>query len=331
MITTGYNFTVHCPASTAPPCSVRALHPAVRVMLYMASTAVILFTVCGNLLVIISVCLFKQLHKPTNILILSLAFSDIFVGLFVMSLHSVWMIESCWIFGAAVCVFQNFVSFQLTCVSVQNVALLALDRYLALNNPFFYIEKVTLNVSFVVASLSWLFSLLYNFGLLYSNGALTVTPPSAEEDFITLNEIWSIADIIIVFVIPCGIMIALYFRIFAIAKRHASEIRKVNRVMRPEAKNQNRKSERKAAKAIGILVFVFLLCLLPYYISSFLPGAINAETLMVLLDCTSSLFYLNSFFNPIIYALFYPWFQKSMKLIITFRVCSMGSSLSIVL
>jgi hypothetical protein len=43
-------------------------------------------TIVGNLIVILTVCLVRKLQTASNILIVSLAVSDIFVGLFIMPL-----------------------------------------------------------------------------------------------------------------------------------------------------------------------------------------------------------------------------------------------------
>ncbi|XP_031437652.2 trace amine-associated receptor 13c-like [Clupea harengus] len=301
------------------------------VALYVSAILVVIITVFGNLLVITSVCHFKQLHTPTNVLILFLAVTDFFVGIFVMPLQFIWLIESCWFFGTTVCAFFNFVSFHLTCASVHIVALIAVDRCMALSSPFFYSNKITANLFVIVASLNWVFSMAYNFALLYSNGffthALTLCPYDC---LIIVNEIWSWVDFVVVFVLPCSIMIILYLIIFAIAKRHANAIRAANNQGNPNAgKNDHvpKRSERKAAKVLGILVSVFLLCVVPYYIASVIPGSINTQLFNDVLNYTSALLYLNSLFNPIIYALFYPWFKKSMKLILRCRVCSPDSSL----
>ncbi|XP_067274836.1 trace amine-associated receptor 8a-like isoform X1 [Pseudorasbora parva] len=154
-------------------CPERSVSLSVYVILYVAAAAVALLTVCGNLLVIISVSHFKQLHTPANILILSLAVSDLLVGVFVMPLYLSWLIESCWTSGPVMCSALKIVNFQATSVSVHTVALIAVDRFLALHSPFFYSEKISPTVNCIATLFNWLFSLFYNFTLLFINGNFT--------------------------------------------------------------------------------------------------------------------------------------------------------------
>uniref|UniRef100_A0A8C2F3I1 Trace amine-associated receptor 13c-like n=1 Tax=Cyprinus carpio TaxID=7962 RepID=A0A8C2F3I1_CYPCA len=312
-------------------CPERSVSLSVYVILYAAAAAVSLLTVFGNLLVIISVSHFKQLHTPANILILSLAVSDLLVGVFVMPLHLSWVIESCWISGPVMCSVFSFVTFQATSVSVHTVALIAVDRFLALSSPFLYSEKISPTVISIATLFNWLFSLLYNFTLLYVNGNFTdVTCPGICIGII--DVISSFIDLIVVFLMPCTLIIILYTHVFVIAKRHATAIRALQIHNRTES-SKNRvsdKSERKAAILLGILVIVFLLCLLPYYICT-LVIPYSDDDLFHVRDVTVTIFFLNSTINPIIYALFYPWFQKSLKLIFTFKVFNKDSCLMNVL
>ncbi|XP_061097657.1 trace amine-associated receptor 13c-like [Conger conger] len=301
----------------------------------MTVVAVIFVTVSGNLLVIISICHFKQLHTPTNFILLSLAMADFLVGVTVMPFHFALLLNPNWCFSAIYCIICNVASFHLTCVSIYNVALIAVDRYFALSYPFLYCTKMTVNLTLRILYILWLCSFIYNVVLLYANGNISeikenVTCP---ECIMTVNEIWTIFDFIIIFILPCMTIIIMYLKIFAIAKRHANKINcsRKQHSKGTKLRNFSMASERKAAKTLGILVSVFLLCLVPFYISAFLIVYIRKPSAYFVVLNTTTLIYLNSSVNPIIYALFYPWFQKSIKLILTLRICTTQSSLMNVL
>lgn len=297
------------------------------VLLYVFAAALVLFTMCGNLFVIISVCHFKQLHTPTNILILSLAMTDFLVGLFVMPVHLMIWIESCSLFLPVFCSFSNMISFHLTFVSIYNITFIAVDRYFALSNPFLYSKKISLLLTFTITTHVWILSLFYNCALLYFNENFENKCPGRCLPHI--DEQWFTVDIIIVFILPCTIIIILYMKVFFIARRHAVAIRATFKDRRRVDEHNyvdSTKSERKAAKVLGILVSAFLICLIPYYTCMLLFDVL-AQSYDRVVNIMITIFFLNSTINPIIYALFYPWFQKSMKLILTFKICQSDSSL----
>ncbi|XP_017341846.1 trace amine-associated receptor 13c-like [Ictalurus punctatus] len=309
-------------------CPERSGSPAVYILLYVSSAAVVLLTVCGNMLVTISVLHFKQLHTPTNLLVLSLAVSDFLVGALLMPSMLIWTIESCWIFGRDFCISFWLISGLIAISSIYNIALIAVDRYLALSNPFLYMNRVSVRITGIVIVCVWCVVLAYSSALLSYNGNFTNTVMCPGECFIFLNDVWSVIDLIFSFIFPLSVIIILYTRVFVIAKKHATAIRELNNHTRPKTQkitSHSMKSERKAAKVLGILVSVFLMCLLPYFIYSLLGKVIELQTetfqKLVILSC------LNSTINPVIYALFYPWFRRCIKLIITLRIFQTDSAL----
>ncbi|XP_060739594.1 trace amine-associated receptor 13c-like [Tachysurus vachellii] len=309
-------------------CSERSVSPAVYILLYLCSAAVVLLTLCGNLLVIISVLHFKQLHTPTNMLVLSLAVSDFLVGALVMPSILSWVIESCWIFGRDFCMCIMMTASFLMNLSIYHIVLIAVDRYLALSNPFLYMNKVSIRITRVVIFFNWCVVVVYNLVLFYINGNFMSSVMCPGECSFSLNEVWYVIDLIYSFIFPLSVIILLYTRVFVIAKKHATAIRELNNHTRPQTQkitSHSMKSERKAAKVLGILVFVFLVCLLPYFIYSLIGYVIElqSETIQKVMMMIS----LNSTINPVIYALFYSWFKRCIKLIISREIFQTDSGL----
>ncbi|XP_066533499.1 trace amine-associated receptor 13c-like [Hoplias malabaricus] len=325
---TGFNQTDHCLLFHCPE---RSVSTAVYVLLYVSAAAVVLLTVCGNLLIIISVCHFKQLHTPTNMLILSLAVSDFLVGLLVIPIAMIWMVESCWIFNSVFCLCFILTSYFFVSTSIYNVTLIAVDRYFALSNPFLYTKAVSVNTMCFVLLCDWCILISYNLAVHYFKRdfrSLVLCPGNC---FSVLDEVWSLVHFLVIFVFPCAVIIILYAQVFFIAKKHATAIRDLNFQTRTQTSKNNisMKSERKAAKVLGIVVSMFLICLFPCCIYSLLGRFIEIE--VGSFQKVLVLVYLNSTINPVIYALFYTWFRKCVKIILTFQILKTDSALMKVL
>ncbi|XP_060739599.1 trace amine-associated receptor 13c-like [Tachysurus vachellii] len=309
-------------------CPERSGSPAVYILLYVCSAAVVLLTVCGNLLIIISVLHFKQLHTPTNMLVLSLAVSDFLIGALLMPAMFMWTIESCWIFGRDFCIVFLWIGGLIMSLSIYNIVLIAVDRYVALSKPFLYMNKVNRLMMCIVIYSNWCVCLVYVISVVYYNGNYMDSVICPGECVLILNEVWTVIDLIYSFIFPLSVIIILYTLVFVIAKKHATAIRELNNHTRPKTQkitSYSMNSERKAAKVLGILVSVFLVCLLPYFIYSLLGDVIELQTETV--QKLIILLFLNSTLNPAIYALFYPWFRRCVKLIINLRIFQIDSAL----
>ncbi|KAM9334013.1 trace amine-associated receptor 13c-like [Symphorus nematophorus] len=262
--------------------------------LYTLLAFISLLTVTLNLFVIISISHFRQLHTPTNALLLSLAVSDLVVGLLVMPIEGLRYIDTCWL-------------------------LISIDRYLAICDPLLYSSKINLNRVKISICLCWACSLLYNGCLLIGHLQQPDRFTSCHgECVVVISHLSGTLDLFFSFVGPCTVMVVLYMRVFVVAVSQLRVIRLQAAATTVSAAPTAKKSERKAAKTLGIVIAVFLMCFCPYYYPA-LAGE-DTSTSLSYYAMLSWIMLTNSCVNPLIYALFYPWFRKAIKLIFTLRI-----------
>lgn len=288
-------------------------------LLYALLALVSLLTVTLNLLVIVSIAHFRQLHSPTNALLLSLAVSDLVVGLLVMPVEGLRYLETCWLLGRLMCALTPYVSYCLLSASVGNMVLISIDRYLAICDPLLYASKITLNRVKISICLCWACSLLYNGCILMGHLRWPGRFSSCHgECVVVISHISGTLDLFFSFVGPCTVMVVLYMRVFVVAISQVRVIRLQTAASAVTAAQTAKKSERKAAGTLGIMIFVFLMCFCPYYYPA-LAGE-DTSTSLSYYALLSWIMLTNSCMNPLIYALFYPWFRKAIRLIVTLRI-----------
>ncbi|KAK2814478.1 hypothetical protein Q5P01_000391 [Channa striata] len=286
-------------------------------LIYILLSFISLLTVILNLLVIISISHFRQLHTPTNLIILSLAVSDFLVGLLVMPFQ-ILLMEPCWLLGDLVCVLQYFLAFIIVCSSEVNMVLISVDRYVAICDPLHYSTKITQQKVKVYVLLCWIYSVFYSFFTLFNNLKQPGRYNSCYGECVI--NIFGTVDLVISFILPISTIVILYLRVFVVAVSQARAMRSHITAVKLQSSVTVtvKKSELKAARTLGVVVAVFIVCYCPYY-----GGSLSGNEIMMgsfLNAVTVFLVYINSCLNPVIYAFFYPWFRKSVKVIVTLEI-----------
>ncbi|KAM3874470.1 trace amine-associated receptor 13c-like [Diretmus argenteus] len=289
-------------------------------LLYILLSSSSLITVSLNMLVIISISHFRQLHTPTNILLLSLAVSDFLVGFLLMP-GEILFLGDCWILGNIMCAFCIYVNFIITSSSVGNMVLISVDRYVAICDPLRYPTSITPRRVQICVILCWVCSVSYS-GLILNDFLKQPDRYNScdGECVIVINYTTGSVDVVVNFIGPVTVIIVLYSRVFVVAVSQARAMRShiVSVRNRRSVTVTAKKSEMKAARTLGFVIVVFLVCYCPYYFPSLAGQDISSEASYSIFALL--LLYSNSLLNPVIYAFFYPWFRKAIKLIVTLNI-----------
>ncbi|XP_032263305.1 trace amine-associated receptor 9-like [Phoca vitulina] len=246
--------------------------PGPRVILYAVFGFGAVLTVFGNLLVVISVLHFQQLHTPTNFLIASLACTDFLVGVAVMPFSAVRSVESGWYFGQSYCKFHTCFDTSFCFASLFHLYCISIDGYIAVTDPLTYPTKFTVSVSSICIVLSLFFSVTYSFCIFYTGANeegikdLVVALTCVGGCPVPRNQNWVLLCLLLFF-IPTVAMVFIYGKIFLVARHQAREIESSASQARSSSESYREhvaKRERKAAKTLGITLKLVHLQFLPF-------------------------------------------------------------------
>ncbi|NP_001076564.1 trace amine associated receptor 12c [Danio rerio] len=302
----------------------------VKVAMYVCLLLMILTTVFGNLLIIISISHFKHLQSPTHLIVRSLAASDCLLGSLVMPYSMVRSVEGCWYLGDVVCKVHSSLDMTFCISSLLHLGLISVDRYWAICDPLRYRLRVTNTTVTVFTVFIWLFAFVYSFSVVFSGIAavglemLILQTYCVGSCVLFFNKEWGLICPILTFFLPGAIMSFLYMKIFHVARKHAKVMSE--RVTGGLKSQSSAQRERKAAKTLAIVMGVFMFCWLPYFTVTILGPFFNFATPADVFDALVWFAYLNSTCNPLIYGFFYPCFQKAFHILISTYICGVRNS-----
>ncbi|XP_055041757.2 trace amine-associated receptor 4-like [Misgurnus anguillicaudatus] len=300
----------------------------VKVAMYAVMLLIILMTVFGNLLIIISLSHFKQLQSPTHLIVQSLAVCDCLLGSLVMPYSMVRSVEGCWFLGDFICKVHSSLDNTFCISSLLHLSLISIDRYLAICDPLRYKMRITNNTVTVFITFTWIFSFVYSFSIVFSG----VTSVGLEAYILQiscfggcvllLNKEWGLPYVILFFIIPGTIMSSLYIIIFNVVKKHAKVLSEKVSVTTTGVNSQSSAHrERKAAKTLALVMGVFFICWLPLALATAVDPFLNFVIPAIVYEALVWFSYFNTACDPLIYGFFYPCFQKAFKTLISTYIC----------
>ena len=260
---------------------------------FLASVNVV-FSLCGtfgNVLVFIVVSRNRQLHTVTNMFITSLALADLLACIVAQPMYAVFL------YGLppnpAYGITRKTFSYVSVLASISNLAVVTIDRYIAIVSPMQYQLRANFKSASILLCLLWVISL--GLGI----------PSGIKQSVQRITVYYTLALVVII--------VPIYVRIYLIARRQA---RVITRQVELIKKDSNKKSEREniAAKTIGSVLGVFIICWLPLIVIPMIFRYSAASRIVRrALKWAQTVALCSSAVNPVIYSLKTQIFKQELR------------------
>jgi hypothetical protein len=221
------------------------------VLVSIVVTVLAMVTAGGNLLVMISFKMDKQLQSVSNYFLLSLSVADFAIGLFSMPLYTVYLLMNQWPLGAIMCDLWLAMDYTMSNASVANLIVISVDRYLSVTRPLTYRAKRTPKRAAIMITFAWVISAVLWTPWIVAwpaiEGERTVPDDDCYVQFLLTNPYITIVTAVAAFYFPVIIMCFLYFKIYQETEKRQKDLARLQagrQPMRPAAETAAQGSKR---------------------------------------------------------------------------------------
>ncbi|XP_036373772.1 muscarinic acetylcholine receptor M2a [Megalops cyprinoides] len=219
------------------------------VFIVLVAGSLSLVTVIGNILVMLSIKVNRNLQTVNNYFLFSLACADLIIGLCSMNLYTVYIVIGYWPLGPVVCDLWLALDYVVSNASVMNLLIISFDRYFCVTKPLSYPVKRTTKMAGMMIAAAWVLSfMLWAPAILFWQfivGGRTVPERECYIQFFS-NAAVTFGTAIAAFYLPVITMTVLYWQISMASK---SRVKKENR--KPSGANQEALSPSQVRSHIG--------------------------------------------------------------------------------
>ena len=312
----------------------RELQSRATVTVVIDSLFFLLFAVTGligNVCVCLAVYRNASLRsKATNVAVASLAISDVLtcsvIAPFILSV----LVSGQWLFDEAVCKLQAMVMYSLVGVSLYLMALIAVNRYYCVVKPEKYRTIFSCKSTFIFVLFIWLvvfgtvaafyFFKLFQF-YFHPLKATCVLYVGPKTNSAILAHLANYASSALFIVFPFAIFISSYAKVFRHVRRHQINVASTlqNSAEGTQGSNlSSRAAELKMTRAMFVIVFVYVLCWIPIFVTEIVMNTAYAwhQIDRNLALASTGLGLLSGVINPWIISIMNRTFRKEIHIIL---------------
>ncbi|XP_078382355.1 octopamine receptor beta-1R-like [Oculina patagonica] len=276
-----------------------------------------------NLLVIMTIALERRFHEMRYILLASLAASDFLFLVFANSFLIASTAQERWLYGKTMCFLNSFFVLYFYINTVLHVMAVSYERYSAIvKSPMTYDGTITKS-RVVLMIFIWVAPIPLSIGPFVGWGQYVYNPEVFSCEQLAVHRDFAAKNIVfftvLTFVVPFLIILLLNWSVFKAAKELLQNPVQVGSLDGSDTSvNQmqemsRRRSERKAAVDVCIIIAAFMVCFLPAWIVGICRHLKNLYVPAKLVLGTNAIFHASALCNPIIYSIRKREFRAGVK------------------